>query len=232
MADYSAAVKDLPPQVREKLLLDTSRNGLSESDPLWGLLLAQSELLKAFLAELPTSKPSGSNGDAPLPMMRSSQIESLASAIKSLPQRIDIQKMIQAAGQGDNPELTAFLDDWRVTKATQTKRRLYDQICHWIIVVVIVAGLIAAACLTTYLVTWRTIEAEADARIDRLISAQPSAAHVPLWLSSHQAAISLTPLKPVRGHPETRGILITPGDLKLSDSWVSTSDGSTVIPIQ
>jgi hypothetical protein len=39
------------------------------------------------------------------------------------------------------------------------------------------------------------------------------------------------PLKQHADHRETEGIIINPGDLKLSKSWVS-SEGYTVIPIQ
>jgi hypothetical protein len=41
----------------------------------------------------------------------------------------DVEKILEAAGKGsENKELTAFLDEWRVNKATHTKGHLKDWI--------------------------------------------------------------------------------------------------------
>jgi hypothetical protein len=178
----------------------------------------------------------GQKKESPQGSITTQQYSSLGKLIESLPAKLvskqDIEQLIKSAAQGtENRELTAFLDEWRVNKATERKRRLLDDILHWTAVVTALVVLMATTSIGTYLVTCRHIEAEADARIDRVIAAQPSATHVPLWLSSHQAAMTIGPLQAANGHNETRGIIIRPGDLKLSNSWVST-DGATVIPIQ
>lgn len=72
---------------------------------------------------------------------------------------------------------------------------------------------------------------QAEARVDRIIDAQPYANRAQLYLSAHQGAIDLGPLKPTEGHNETQGIFIYPGNLKLGEPWVST-DGITVAPIK
>jgi hypothetical protein len=162
--------------------------------------------------------------------------DALALSVKALPRREDavsrqdIEKMLSAAGKAsENPELIAFLDDWRITKSQEnsTKRT----VTRWLGRVAVIAAITFIIFGAGYLVCWINLRKDFDARVDRVIDAQQSAYRVPLFLAAHQGSIALAPLKPAEGHNESQGIIIWPGDLKLAPSWVST-DGATVVPVR
>jgi hypothetical protein len=66
LVSYDAASEQLSPEMREVLLRAASRAGLTEGDPLYSVLIAQSEILdeklSAFLTELSSRPAAGSNG--------------------------------------------------------------------------------------------------------------------------------------------------------------------------
>jgi len=162
--------------------------------------------------------------------------DALALCIKSLPRREDvasrqdIEKLLEAAGKAkENPELTAFLDDWRITKSQENTAN--RTVTRWLGRVAAIALITSIVFVAGYLVCWINLRKDFDARVDRVIEAQQSAYRVPLFLAAHRGSIALAPLKPAEGHNESQGIVIWPGDLKLAQSWVST-DGATVVPVQ
>jgi len=160
--------------------------------------------------------------------------DALALCIKSLPRREDavsrqdIEKLLEAAGKA-NPELTAFLDDWRITKSQENS--VNRTVTRWLGRVAAIALITSIVFVAGYLVCWINLRKDFDARVDRVIEAQQSAYRVPLFLAAHRGSIALAPLKPAEGHNESQGIIIWPGDLKLAESWVST-DGATVVPLR
>jgi len=156
-------------------------------------------------------------------------LDAQATALKTLP--IDLKETLASRGGEHNPDLDAFLEEWRITKAQHQNNRLWDRIARWSFIVVVAAGLIAIACLVTYLLTWRSAQMEANMREARMIAAQPYDQQLPAFLAAHHARIFKGPLAQNQDRPETQGLVIVPGDLKLSNSWVSTN-GDTVIPIQ
>jgi hypothetical protein len=197
--------------------------------------------LDAFLAvTAEAAGPSKLNGNQPadLKLAQLSDLnkrtDALALCVKSLPRREDvvsrqdIEKLLDAAGLA-NPDLMAFLDEWRITKSQEssTKRavtRLLGRIAAIAALTFIVFGV-------GYLVCWINLHKNFDARIDSVIEAHQSAYRVPLFLAAHQGSIALGPLTPAEGHNESQGIIIRPGDLKLAQPWVST-DGATVVPLR
>jgi hypothetical protein len=59
--------------------------------------------------------------------IKASQFDALAAAIKSLPKPEDIEKMLSG---GENRELTAFLNEWRVNKAIALSKK--EKIKAWV----------------------------------------------------------------------------------------------------
>jgi hypothetical protein len=159
-------------------------------------------------------------------------MESQSAALKALPETLK-QTVTSKGGNSSqpNPDLDAFLEEWRFTKYQKKNGGAWDTVKKWSFIIAAIVGIIAITSLITYLVTWRDIQSEANKRVERMIAAQPYDARVPAFLASHHGILFKGPLTQNEGHNETTGIIIKPGDLKLSQSWVST-DGSTVIPIQ
>jgi hypothetical protein len=223
-------MSDLTPAVREKLFPTAAKAGLTEDDPLYAVLAAQSEMLKAFLDTLPAT-----NGSQPADLKLSQlsdlikRTEALAMSVKSLPRREDIEKLLGVAGLKENPDLTAFLEEWRITKSQESSPK--SAVTRWLGQVAMMAVIAFIVFGAGYIVCWIHLRKDVDARVDRIIDAQQSAYRVPLFLAAHQGSIALGPLKPAEGHNESQGIIIRPGDLKLAQSWVST-DGATVVPLQ
>lgn len=151
-------------------------------------------------------------------MIRSIQID-------ALPTPSEIERMIKQGSE--NPELTAYLDEWRVNKATARKRSLIDQIWHWGAIVGAVASIVGIACVGTYLITWRTVEAEADARIDRVINAQPSELRALLLLRSYGGSLSKEPISMPEG-PRT-GVVMRNGTLPTP--WISADKRAAVVQL-
>ena len=71
---------------------------------------------------------------------------------------------------------------------------------------------------------------QANARVDAVISAMPTAARASLYLESHGGSISLGPINEADG-TRRQGVIVVPGGLHLDTPWTST-DGATVIPIR
>jgi hypothetical protein len=181
-----------------------------------------------------------SNQPADLKMSQLSDLikrtDALALCIKSLPRREDavsrhdMEKLLNAAGNANqNPELTAFLDDWRITKSQENTAN--RTVTRWLGRVAAIALITSIVFVAGYLVCWINLRKDFDARVDRVIDAQQSAYRVPLFLAAHRGSIALASLKPAEGHNESQGIIIWPGDLKFAESWVST-DGATVVPLR
>lgn len=93
----------------------------------------------------------------------------------------------------------------------------------------VVAGLILIGL--GYLICLTQLHADGDARVDRIIHTQMKAYEVPLWLISHNGSIYKGPITPSEGHSETQGIILCPGESKLSAPWV-TDKGYIVVPIR
>jgi hypothetical protein len=70
----------------------------------------------------------------------------------------------------------------------------------------------------------------ANARVDAVIAAMPTAARASLYLESHGGSISLGPINEADG-TRRQGVIVVPGGLHLDTPWTST-DGATVIPIR
>jgi hypothetical protein len=187
-------------------------------------ILARLDAILAKTSASPNGSKEPGEGRLTTPQFQALKnlIESQSALLKALPAE---------RGGEDNPALSAFLEDYRFEKSQKTKRRLWDQIGKWSIIVTVVAAIVASACLLTYLLTWRQIQIAANRQVERVIASQPFNDQVPAFLASHHGKIFKGPLTQNQDHGETEGIIIMPGDLKLSKSWVST-DGATVIPIQ
>ena len=71
---------------------------------------------------------------------------------------------------------------------------------------------------------------QANARVDAVIAAMPTAARASLYLESHGGSISLGPINEADG-TRRQGVIVVPGGLHLDTPWTST-DGATVIPIR
>ena len=71
---------------------------------------------------------------------------------------------------------------------------------------------------------------QANARVDAVIAAMPTAARASLYLESHGGSISLGPITEADG-TRRQGVIVVPGGLHLDTPWTST-DGATVIPIR
>jgi hypothetical protein len=71
---------------------------------------------------------------------------------------------------------------------------------------------------------------QANARVDAVICAMPTAARAPLYLESHGGSISLGPINEADG-TRRQGVIAVPGGLHLDTPWTST-DGAKVIPIR
>ena len=71
---------------------------------------------------------------------------------------------------------------------------------------------------------------QANARVDAVIGAMPTAARASLYLESHGGSISLGPINEADG-TRRQGVIVVPGGLHLDTPWTST-DGATVIPIR
>jgi hypothetical protein len=69
---------------------------------------------------------------------------------------------------------------------------------------------------------------QANARVDAVIAAMPTAARASLYLESYGGSISLGPINEADG-TRRQGVIIVPGGLHLDTPWTST-DGATVIP--
>ncbi|SRR6266481_1737106 len=239
-SDVDAILEKISPDKRADFLRWRQRLGrFADNDEI----LTIAGYLDAFLvvtAEAAGHSKLNGNQPADLKLSQLSDLikktDALALSVKALPRREDavsrqdIEKLIDTAGKGsENPELMAFLDDWRITKSQEnsTKRT----VTRWLGRVAAIAVMATILFGTGYLVCWINSRKDFDARVDRVIDAQQSAYRVPLFLAAHQGSIAMGPLKPAEGHNESQGIIIWPGDLKLAPSWVST-DGATVVPVR
>ena len=175
---------------------------------------------------------SQNNGDKPpadgrQAALSPAQFVALMEAIKALPSSQDVEKLV---GKGsENKELTAFLDEWRVNKALaySTKGKITAWVKYISAIVAIALALVAAG----YALCWISLHQAVDARIDHMLSAMPFNTQAQAYLSAHRGSVFIGPLKQTQAHGESTGVIINPGNLRLSQSWVS-SDGYTVVPIQ
>lgn len=224
-----AMLQPIPDAHRETFsrCLHTIAAGDPSSGPFQLLLL-----LSAYYSSVNARTVYSTNGSQPpgtLPMLKSSQLDALAAAIKSLPRREDIEKMLKEQGGGENRELTAFLDEWRVNKAIALSKK--EKIKAWVTQISAYGAAALFLVGAGYGLCWVSLHQSVDEKVDRLIGAMPFNTQAQAYLASHRGSVFVGPLQRTQDHPETDGIVINPGNLHLSQSWVS-SGGYTVVPIR
>jgi hypothetical protein len=205
------ALSGLPPWLQNALYRGAAKGGLTESDPLWGCLLATAEQLKATAEHL----------DAQAGGTKRS-VDELTQAIRTLSQSVESRvqpRPVERRVEVEHP--------------VEPKSRPKN-IGKW------VATLIAAGAVfgAGYFFCWRNTYSEigkakqqAEEQVDRVIGAQPTANLVSSFLAKHSGNISIGRIISPDGTRETEGIIISPGDLKFGQPTFSKDGGNVLVPV-
>jgi hypothetical protein len=170
----------------------------------------------AVLIDGLTQNLPGTNGTQPDGKMTPAQYHAITELIKALPSRQDLAALgeLSKNGGGDKPnsEMQAFLQDWRTAKSQKRKRIAVLSILSAVVAVAIAFG-------AGWMLCWKDVHLAADARVDRVIDAQPSNLRALLLLQSHRGSLTVERVNDGKGD----GIVMRRGDLP--PPWLAT-DGS------
>src|SRR5260370_13639462 len=151
--------------------------------------------------------------------------EALATSVRSLPRREEIDKLLEAAGKTkENPDLVAFLNEWGIPKSQESSAK--RAVTRWLGPAAVIAVMAAIVFGAGYVLCWVNLHKDVDVRVDRMITAQPAALRAELLLQSHGGSLTRERVNDGKGE----GIVMRPGDLPRP--WISADGNAAVVPIQ
>lgn len=176
--------------------------------------------------QLPAPSTNG-NGVAPPSQLKSTQLKAIEEAIKALPTRAALEAfhtdLMDAIQTGEFRDIVTKLRGEKANKPTH-------RVAKMLAVAVVLAALGWMLCWVQLHATSDTridrIRAEADARVNRIINAQPAELRALTFLKSHGGSLE----RETVDHPAGEGIVVRHGNLPAP--WISeAADKAVVIPI-
>lgn len=227
LVTYDTAVAELPelPEVwRRSVYQSAAQVGLTETDPLWWFLVAQAKQLHSFLAELPASKVTGTNGNGISPaQLKPAQIEALTVSLKALPGRDDV------ASKKDLQRLEQAIQ--KIEKARERQSAGQAKTEHWASRWAKLVGVGLILIGIGYLLCWARTHSEleaqmirdhqlADERVMHVINTRPEDYRPFLDFISYGGTMTRESIPAAPGTIETEGFVMLPG--RLAKPWIST----------
>jgi hypothetical protein len=163
------------------LLRATAKAGLSEDDPLYAVVAAQSEMIESFIASVSQSasgtQSASGNGTHPI-QLKAGQLAAIENTLKSLPNHADLQSIRSELlkeirnGGGENKLLAAFLEAWSVDQARKRSRKA--TVTDWLIRIGVIAVVFVVVFGSGFFTCWVIDHRSNNPRADKPINFQQS----------------------------------------------------------